>query len=71
MTNYISLDRSKTPKYYILPLFVVKKLCRSSNRLIYAKSAPQNIYTITGALTFDTSMTLELLVLSKKKSDLI
>ncbi len=45
MTNYISLDRSKTPKYYILPLFVVKKLCRSSNGLIYDKSAPQNIYT--------------------------
>ncbi len=31
-----------------------KKWCRSSNRLIYDKSAPQNIYTITGALIFDT-----------------
>ncbi len=33
-----------------------KKLCRSSNRLIYDKSAPQNIYTITGALIFDTKI---------------
>ncbi len=34
------------------------KLCRSSNRLINDKSAPQNIYTTTGALTFGTKIIL-------------
>ncbi len=55
MTNYISLERSRL-LIDIVPLFVVKKLYRSSNRLIYDKRPPQNIYTITGALIFDTKI---------------
>ncbi len=42
-----------------------KKLCRSSNRLIYDKSAPQNIYTITGALIFDTKILFSKFILWK------
>ncbi len=41
MTNYISLERSKTPKYILHHFFCKNKICRKINRLIYDKSAPE------------------------------
>ncbi len=58
MTDLISLERSKTPKYIFYHCLLLKNYVGAVIDKFMTRVHLKNIYTIIGALTFDTKIIL-------------